>query len=175
MLFFHILPNRKINTVCPQFCYFSTSPFVWTRIYGRTLIKAIIIICFSQMPTTYFAYRQHGRSSICCTLRYTLSPPHGYLNAGPHSDTGKKSTWQGSLMSLFQVAFLDIFNVWLTKNFKPVPEFLSSSAQRIKVRELQSGAGTCPRGYRKMFSLSSPCLLGQLGSCSTAQWPGELS
>ena len=70
-------------------------------------------------------------------------------------------------MSLFQVAFLDIFNVWLTKNFKPVPEFLSpeflsSSAQRIKVRELQSGAGTCPRGYRKMFSLSSPCLLGQL-------------
>ena len=112
MLFFHILPNRKINTVCPQFCYFSTSPFVWTRIYGRTLIKAIIIICSSQMPTTYFAYRQHGRSSICCTLRYTLSPPHGYLNAGPHSDTGKKSTWQGSLI---QVEFLDAFNVWHTK------------------------------------------------------------
>ena len=26
-----------------------------------------------------------------------------------------------------------------------------------------------------MFSENSPCLLGQHGSCSTAQWPGELS
>ena len=29
--------------------------------------------------------------------------------------------------------------------------------------------------FCKMFSESSPCLLGQHGSCSTAQWPGKLS
>ena len=89
--FFTFYPTAK-STQFVLNLFISQPPLSCGRIYGRTLIKAIIIICSSQMPTTYFAYRQHGRSSICCTLRYTLSPPHGYLNAGPHSDTGKKST-----------------------------------------------------------------------------------
>ena len=37
------------------------------------------------------------------------------------------------------------------------------------------GAATCSKGFCNMFSKSYPCLLGQNGSCSTAQQPGDIS